>query len=119
MLASLAVQRAEDLAKLGRMERLNHLAATFENKIGVVVSALSGAANEMQAASTSLNSTAEQTNRQSMAVASEVVNFTFTVLTSRSTRWPGMSRWPRRSRRWTGCPATNGTGGTGKGAGVS
>ncbi len=64
------VQRAEDLAKLGRMERLNHLAATFENKIGVVVSALSGAANEMQAASTSLNSTAEQTNRQSMAVAS-------------------------------------------------
>ena len=63
-------QRADDQAKLARMERLNRLTVDFENKIGFVVNALSGAASEMQSASTSLSSTAEQTNRQSMAVAS-------------------------------------------------
>ncbi len=63
------MKRAEDEAKLARMERLNRLTANFEGKVGSVVSALSGVANDMQMESVALNSTAEQTNRQSMAVA--------------------------------------------------
>jgi methyl-accepting chemotaxis protein len=63
-------QRADDQAKLARMERLNRLTVNFESKVSMVVNALSGAASDMQSASTSLSSTAEQTNRQSMAVAS-------------------------------------------------
>jgi methyl-accepting chemotaxis protein len=64
-----AAQLTEDRAKLARMERLNGLTAAFESKIGGVVRALSGAAGEMQLASTSLGSTAEQTKRQSLSVA--------------------------------------------------
>ncbi|MBF0561286.1 MAG: HAMP domain-containing protein [Alphaproteobacteria bacterium] len=63
-------QRAEDQAKLARMETLNRLTRGFESKVGAVVSALSGAAGEMQSAASALSSTAEQTNSQSLTVAS-------------------------------------------------
>ena len=63
-------QRAADQAKLARMEALNRLTLDFEAKVLTVVSALSGASGEMQASAASLSSTAEQTNQQSLAVAS-------------------------------------------------
>jgi methyl-accepting chemotaxis protein len=63
-------QRAADQAKLARMEALNRLTMDFEAKVLTVVNALSGASGEMQTSAASLSSTAEQTNQQSLAVAS-------------------------------------------------
>lgn len=65
-----AAQRAEDQAKLDRMQTLSRLTAGFESKMSAVIGALADAAGDMQSAATSLSSTAEQTNQQSLTVAS-------------------------------------------------
>ena len=63
-------QRATDQAKLAHVDALNRLTASFETKISAVITALSGAADDMVSEASSLSSTAEQANRQSLAVAS-------------------------------------------------
>ncbi|CAK0775621.1 methyl-accepting chemotaxis protein [Azospirillaceae bacterium] len=62
-------QRAEDQAKLLRMDRLNSLTADFERKVMEVVKSVSTAATEMQSAAMSMTTTAEQTTRQSLNVS--------------------------------------------------
>jgi methyl-accepting chemotaxis protein len=63
-------QRAEDQAKLARVEALNRLTARFDAKVTAVISSLTGAAGEMQSAATALSANAERTTNRSLAVSS-------------------------------------------------
>ncbi|HKX06711.1 MAG TPA: methyl-accepting chemotaxis protein [Stellaceae bacterium] len=65
-----AEQESERLAKEKRAQVLDTLTRAFEAKVGKLVSILSSAATEMRGTAQSMSATAEETNRQSIAVAS-------------------------------------------------
>ena len=56
-------------AEAEKKAAMNHLADTFEASVGRVVGQVSSASTEMQASSESMSATAEETTRQSAAVA--------------------------------------------------
>jgi methyl-accepting chemotaxis protein len=65
-----AAQKAEQAVKEKRTQTLDMLTKNFEAKIREMVDTLSSASTEMEAAAQSMTSTADETNKQSMAVAS-------------------------------------------------
>jgi len=62
-------QRADNAARARRTEQMDKLTKDFEAEVGNLVTALSGAASEMQTTASSMSETAAKTNRQSTAVA--------------------------------------------------
>lgn len=62
--------RAEQQAKLERMEAMNRETGRFSGQVGTMIEGLLAAAGEMQAASATLSSAASQTKQQSFAVGS-------------------------------------------------
>jgi methyl-accepting chemotaxis protein len=64
-----ARQAEEQAARVHRAQRLEELARSFEARVGNLTQALGQAAVEMEATAQSMSATAEQTNRQSIAVA--------------------------------------------------
>ena len=67
---AVAVQAAEQKAKLDRGQRIDHLTAEFDSKVTNLVDSLSNAARQMQESAGSLSVMAEQANVRSLAVAS-------------------------------------------------
>ncbi len=65
-----AAQKAEQQTKEKRAQTLDMLTQNFEAKVRELVGTLSGAATKMEATAQSMTSTADETNKQSMAVAS-------------------------------------------------
>jgi methyl-accepting chemotaxis protein len=65
-----AAQEAERKVKEKRTEALDSLTKNFDAKIRELVGTLSSAATEMEATAQSMSATADQTNKQSMTVAS-------------------------------------------------
>lgn len=63
-------QKSEQVMKEKRAQTLDMLTKNFEAKIRELVGTLSSAATEMEATAQSMTSTADETNKQSMAVAS-------------------------------------------------
>jgi methyl-accepting chemotaxis protein len=64
-----AQQEAERQAKEHRAQHLEELTKSFEAKVGILVSALSSGAGQMEATAQSMSSTADQTNELAMRVA--------------------------------------------------
>ncbi len=64
-----AEKMAEQERHLGRQQKMERLAADFDLKVGVVVKSVTAASTQMQATSQSMSAIAEQTSRQSSAVA--------------------------------------------------
>jgi methyl-accepting chemotaxis protein len=63
-------QATDNEAKARRSQQVESLTAQFEAKVGELVSAVASAATEMEATAGSMSATAEQTNQQSVTVAS-------------------------------------------------
>lgn len=63
-------QATDNEAKARRSQQVELLTAQFEAKVGELVSAVASAATEMEATAGSMSATAEQTNQQSVTVAS-------------------------------------------------
>jgi methyl-accepting chemotaxis protein len=65
-----AAQKSEQQSKEKRAETLDMLTKNFESKIRELVGTLSSSATAMEATAQSMTSTADETNKQSLAVAS-------------------------------------------------
>jgi methyl-accepting chemotaxis protein len=65
-----AAQKTEQQAKEKRAQTLDRLTKNFEAKVRELVGTLSSAATEMEATAQSMTATADETNKQSMTVAS-------------------------------------------------
>ncbi|HZB93574.1 MAG TPA: methyl-accepting chemotaxis protein [Stellaceae bacterium] len=57
-------------AQVARARHMEHLTATFEQKVGALVQALSQEAGQMRSTAQSMSTNAEQTNRSAVSVAS-------------------------------------------------
>jgi methyl-accepting chemotaxis protein len=64
-----AAQEAEERAEIEKRRNMNQLADQFEESVGSIVSIVSSAATELEAAAQTLNVTLEETNSQASAVA--------------------------------------------------
>jgi methyl-accepting chemotaxis protein len=64
-----AAEKADQVAKQQKTQRLESLVTEFENKVSSLVGVLSSASTEMEATAQSMSSTATQTNQQAANVA--------------------------------------------------